>query len=183
MAITQSQSAVSMSMTLSNCQSQFKARPQKHKSNTASKLPNSHRGEGPTRDRPTQRAPDTQRERPTQGARPTQETHRHAPTARRRWTLYVANKAASETGGEAPTRDRPTQRAPTQRAPDAQRERPTQGARPTQETHRHAPTARRRWTLCVANKAASKSRRVGAPNTQRERSTQGARPTQETHKH
>ena len=38
-------------------------------------------GEGPTRDRPaqrapTQRGPDTQRERPTQGARPTQETHR-----------------------------------------------------------------------------------------------------------
>jgi len=66
------------------------------------------------------------------------------------------------TGGGGPTGDQPTQRAPPQRAPDTQRERPTQGARPTQETHRHAPTARRRWTLCVANKAASKFRRAGA---------------------
>jgi len=61
-----------------------------------------HRGrqtpEGATHTRTRGATHTGDRERPTQGqgARPTQETHRHAPTARSRWTLCVRNKATSK---------------------------------------------------------------------------------------
>ena len=67
-----------------------------------------HRGPTHTEGAHTEGARHTEGATHTRGARPTQETHRHAPTARRRWTLCVANEAASKSrraGADKHTQD------------------------------------------------------------------------------